>query len=78
MSRSLSLAPTYRPPRFEGAAPRHICGCGAKSVIRLQSAAGELRSLAADTSPPVDALDTVINIALIGGAVYLVYEIFLG
>jgi hypothetical protein len=34
--------------------------------------------LAADTSPPVDALDTVINIALIGGAVYLVYEIFLG
>lgn len=78
MSHSLSLGPTYRPPKFEGAAPRHVCGCGAKSAARLQSASGELRFLAADGAPPVDALDTVINVALIGGAVYLVYEIFFG
>ena len=76
MSHSLSQARTYRPPRFEGA--RHSCGCAAKSVVRLQSASGELRSLAADGAPQADALDTVINIALIGGAVYLVYEIFFG
>jgi hypothetical protein len=37
-----------------------------------------LRSLAADGAPQADALDTVINVALIGGAVYLVYEIFFG
>ena len=78
MSHSLSPAPTYRPPRFEGASPRHLCGCGARSAVRLQSASGEIRSLAADASPPTDALDTVINVALIGGAVYLVYEIFFG
>ena len=74
MSHSLSQAPTFKPPQFEG--PKHLCGCRAHSAIRLQSTSGELRTLIGD-NPPVDGpLDTVINVALIGGAAYLVYKIF--
>lgn len=76
MSRSLSPAPTYRPPKFEGHGPRHLCGCSARGAIRLQSSPGEIRSLSADGGFQENALDTVINVAVIGGAVYLVYKIF--
>lgn len=78
MLRSLSPAPTYRPPPFEHAGPRHLCGCGARSAIRLQSASGELREMIGNGGPQEDTLDTVINVALIGGAAYLVYELFFG
>ena len=77
MSNSLRPAQTFRPPRFEGVGPRHLCGCGAKSAIRLQSASGELRTLIGQ-GPSEDTLDTAINVALIGGAAYLVYELFFG
>lgn len=78
MSHSLSQAQTYRPPAYKGGVgPRHLCGCSAKSAIRLQSTSGELRATVGD-GPKEDALDTVINVALIGGVVYLVYEIFFG
>lgn len=32
--------------------------------------------MAANGGPPENVLDTVINVAVIGGAVYLVYELF--
>lgn len=43
----------------------------------MQSASGELRTLIGQ-GPEEDAVDTVINVALIGGAAYLVYELFFG
>lgn len=76
MSRSLSQAPTYRPPPFEGGT-RHNCGCHARSAVRLQSASGELRAMVGE-GPKTDTLDVVIDVALIGGAAYLVYELFFG
>jgi len=76
LSHSLSQDPTYRPPKFEGT--RHLCGCGARSAIRLQSTSGELRTTVGNAGAQENALDTVINVAVIGGAVYLVYELFFG
>lgn len=78
MSHSLSQAPTYKPAPFERVGPRHLCGCSAREVVRLQNASGELRELVGNGGSREDALDTVINVALIGGAAYLVYEIFFG
>jgi hypothetical protein len=69
----LSPAPKFKPPSFEG--PRHNCGCHSKGAVRLQSASGDLRT-AIGGGQKEDALDTVINIALVGGAVYLVYKVF--
>lgn len=77
MLHSLSQAPTYQPPAFEPAGPRHTCGCHARSAIRLQSASGDLRVMVGE-GQKADVLDTVIDIALIGGAAILVYEIFFG
>ncbi len=54
----------------------HICGCHALGVIRLQDASGELRSMIRQ-DPEEDTLDTVLDLALLGGAAYLVYKIFL-
>lgn len=78
MSHSLNPAPTYKPPLFEGVGPRHLCGCSSRAAIRLQSASGDLRSMVGDNAKKEDVLDTVINVAVIGGAVYLVYELFFG
>jgi hypothetical protein len=58
---------------FEGS--QHRCGCHSKGIVRLQSTSGELRT-AIGAGPEEDVLDTVINVALIGGAAYLVYKIF--
>jgi hypothetical protein len=77
LSHSLSQAPTYQPPAFEPAGSRHTCGCRARSAIRLQSASGDLRFMVGE-GQKTDVLDTVIDIALIGGAAILVYEIFFG
>lgn len=78
MSHSLSPAPTYKPAPFKHVGPRHSCGCSARDVIRLQNASGELREFIGSGGPQENALDTVINVAVIGGAVYLVYELFFG
>jgi len=78
LSHSLSPAPTYKPPPFDRVGPRHSCGCSARSVVRLQSASGEIREMIGSGGPQEGALDTVINVAVIGGAAYLVYELFFG
>ena len=77
MSPSLSPAPTPRPPSLEGGA-HHSCGCHAKGVVRLQSASGDLRSTIGEGQGQTDVLGTVLDVAVIGGAAYLVYELFFG
>lgn len=76
LSRTWSPAPSYRPPSLEGAG-RHTCGCQSHSTSRLQSASGELRAAAASADKG-DPFELVLDLALIGGGAYLVYELFFG
>lgn len=62
-------------PTSPEASHRHVCGCPSKGVVRLQSTSGQLRNMIAQ-APEEDTLDTVINVAVIGGAAYLAYKIF--
>jgi len=78
LSHSLNLGPKYRPPSLEARGSRHVCGCRSREAIRLSSPAGELRKIVGDNGPREEPLDTIINVAVVGGAAYLVYELFFG
>lgn len=69
--------PTSRPPSPEGAR-RHTCGCHSKGVVRLNSVSSDLRSAVGNSDGSADALGTVLDVAVIGGAAYLVYALFFG
>lgn len=69
-----SLGRTFQPTSSD--VTHHSCGCTSKGVSRLQSASGDLRSLIGQGDSKVDAIGTVLDIAVIGGAAYLVYKLF--
>lgn len=62
--------------QISGDVSHHGCGCPSKGISRLQSTSGDLRSIVGRGAPEVDALETVLNVAVIGGAAYLVYKLF--
>lgn len=55
---------------------RHVCGCHSKGVVRLDSVSGDLRRAVGNTSGAPDLAGTVLDVAVVAGAAYLVYQLF--
>jgi hypothetical protein len=76
----VSSSPTSNPDRTSrpilSDVSHHGCGCTSKGISRLQSTSGDLRSIVGRGTPEADTLETVLNVAVIGGAAYLVYKLF--
>lgn len=77
MSRSWRPDPAPKPPSIDGAR-RHVCGCHSKNVVRLDSVSSDLRSAVGNTSGAPDIAGTVLDVAVVAGAAYLVYQVFFG
>ena len=75
MSRSWKPGPTSRQPGIDGSR-RHTCGCHSKGVVRLDSVSSDLRSAVGNTDGTTDLPGTLLDVAVIGGAAYLVYALF--
>lgn len=76
MSLSLTSNPDRTSKQISGDVSHHGCGCTSKGISRLQSTSGDLRKIIGRGSPEVDVLETALNVAVIGGAAYLVYKLF--